>query len=347
MSKQFRFLTLLVVGLLLTQALGCAAGGGESDVEAESTLLAIYLEQTLTAAPPSDAETASEDALPALLPGEPPNPERTLEDSDSSLRAHEKRVLSGDNFLNNLYERPFTSIEMVYQPDVDIFTVDFAHDDAFFYFTINLNGMNVQEWGLNGIYGIEFDLSLNGRGEFFVATESPGEEWSMEQVIVMTDKNRDVGGPQPVIADAGFNGSGYDEEVTLEGDQVAFSRLNPDEEASIQIAVSRALLDYPDELLWGAWADNGLRDYGMFDYNDTMGPSKAGSPFADSEDYPVDALYSVDNTCRLPYGFEQLGAVYPGMCITAAPQKEPDEECTPYCIRRCLTHVGCCEWGCQ
>ena len=81
---------------------------------------------------------------PLNMPGDIPDPNRTLADSDSSIRAEEHRVLSGDNFNNNLYERPFTSREMVYQPDLDIITVDFAFDDDYFYFTINLNGKSIE-----------------------------------------------------------------------------------------------------------------------------------------------------------------------------------------------------------
>ena len=94
---------------------------------------------------------------------------RTLKDSDSSIRAYENRAVTGDNFLNNLYERPFTSQEMVYQPDLDIITVDFGDGENFFYFTIRLYGMNPDEWGLNGVYGVEFDRTLTGRGDLVVS----------------------------------------------------------------------------------------------------------------------------------------------------------------------------------
>jgi len=62
-----------------------------------------------------------------------------------------------------------------------------------------------------------------------------------------------------------------------------------------------------------------------FDYNDTMGPSEAGSPINTDANYPLNALFNLDNTCRLPYGFEQIGVLYiPGMCITLPPAPEPE-----------------------
>jgi hypothetical protein len=82
-----------------------------------------------------------------LPPEEVLEPERTLEDVGSSHFASEHKVTSGDNMLNGLYERPFTSEEMIYQPDLDIVTVDQASDELFYYFTIHLYGMNMQGGG--------------------------------------------------------------------------------------------------------------------------------------------------------------------------------------------------------
>jgi hypothetical protein len=212
---------------------------------------------------------------------------------------------------------------MIYQPDLDIYTVNFAHDEDFFYFTITLYELNPDDWGLTGMYGIEFDRTKTGRGDLIVWVENPQDDWSVENVTVYTDINADVGGPQPIIADAGFDGDGYDTLMEPEGDKAAFARLDPDDPISVQIAVSRNLLEDPAEFLWGAWADNGLKNVAMFDYNDTMGPSEAGSPINTDADYPLNELYNLDNTCRLPYGFEQMGVFIPGMCITQAPAPEP------------------------
>ena len=285
---------------------------------------------------------------PVNIPGEVPEPNRTLADTDASIKSEEGRVLSGDNFLNNLYERPFTAVEMVYQPDLDIYEVDFAYDDDYFYFTIRLNGPSLEGQRLTGMYGIEFDLDLDGRGDLIVLSENPMPQWGPKNVRSFQDTNEDVGGLTPMIADEGFEGNGYDQRTEINVDNLAFARLAPDEPYAVQMAVSYALLSYPDTFLWGAWVDKGRMEIRDFDYNDTMGPSEAGSPFIDNEDYPIKALFNFDNTCRLPFGFEQMGSYYPGMCITMAPTAAPAEgQSEPpqnncYCNDLCVDGVTCC-----
>lgn len=215
--KQLRFMALFI----LIAAVGVSCGPKAettSEADLQRTLQAIYADETLEAAdsqPPAVevAPTEEPQAEPTAqveftLPGEPPEPERTLEDVNSSYSAAENKATAGDNILNGLYERPFTSQDMVYQPDLDITTVDFGPGEGFFYFTIRLYGMNNDGGGLQGLYGIEFDRTLSGRGDLLVTVKNPAKEWSTEGVTIYGDDNRDVGGPQPVIADAGFNGSG-------------------------------------------------------------------------------------------------------------------------------------------
>jgi len=341
MSKSKKLFLLLLMAGLIIQAAACSSSGDKSagEIEAEQTLQAIYADETAQAEP----VVVEEVQAPLLMPAEPPEPERTLKDFDSSIRASENRAVSGDRFLDSQYERPFTSQEMIYQPDLDIYTVDFAYDEDFFYFTITLYGMNPDEWGLNGMYGVEFDRTKTGRGDLIVWVENPQEDWSLENVSVFTDINGDVGGPQPIVADAGFKGSGYDTRVELEGDKSAFARISPDDAVAIQIAVSRFLLDNPAEFLWGAWADNGLKNETMLDYNDAMGPGEAGSPINTDDNYPLNALYNLDNTCRLPYGFEQMGASIPGMCISQAPAID---EQTCICLKW-QTNGICGKWVCD
>lgn len=292
--------------------------------------------ESIEEAPPAQVEEAAGEspaAGPARIsvaaPNSLPDPVRTLKDSDSSLRASEKRVLSGDNYLNNLFERPFTSQEMIYQPDLDIITVDFAYDDVFFYFTIRLFGIHPEAGRLTGQYGVEFDRTLTGRGDMVVFTEEPGADWSPENVSIYIDGNVDVGGPQPLIADAGFEGSGYDGMEEMQGTNAAFVRLDPQDPEAVQFAISRSLLSDPTEFLWGAWADNGLKNPGAFDYNDLMGPAAAGSPFRDDANYPVKEVFNLDNTCRLPFGFPQGGTGIRGMCINTPPpvEKKNDGGC--------------------
>jgi hypothetical protein len=280
---------------------------------------------------PTVAPTAMPEAptaIPAMQPGIPGPLERTLKDTNSSYSASAKSATTGDNILDNLYERPFSQ-DMTYQPDVDILTVDIASDTNFFYFTITLDGADPTSKTLTATYGIEFDRSKTGRGDLLVWAHDAPKNWSYSNMTVYTDPDGDVGGPKPILADANVKGDGYESKQKFSIDQIAYARISPDNPAAIQIAVSRQLLGNPTEFLWGAWADNGVKNPALFDYDDHFGPGQAGSPIKGS-DYPLKALYSLDNTCRLPYGFTPPTKI-PGMCISAPPQQKGSKCVCPYC----------------
>ncbi len=294
MSKILRLISWSLMAIWILQAAACAPASATAEPTqaaptAEKAISAPTLAPKPTKRPPRPTRTTP------LLPGDPPEAERTLEDSDSSIRAYENRTLSGDNFLENLYERPFTSQEMIYQPDLDIYTVGISADDDFFYFTITFNARKVEKRGIFGIYGIEFDRTKTGRGDLLVLAGHVQKEWTIKNVRVLADSNVDVGGPTPMLSDEGFNGNGYDTLVKLGGDKVAFARVSPDDSDAVQIAVSRALLEDAEEFLWGAWVDSGKKDPKAFDYNDSMSLSQAGSPLKDDANYPIQDLFSVDN----------------------------------------------------
>lgn len=248
-----------------------------------------------------------------MPPGELPEAERTLNDTDASLKAKEKRVLTGDDFYKGLYERPFTSNEMIYLEDVDIRVVTFAKDDAFYYFTIELHGVDPEAKRLTAAYGIEFDRSKTGQGDFLVWANEPRREWSMEGVKAFSDADKTVGGPTLMWADKEYDKMGYEKEERLEGERVAYVRIDPKDETIVQFAISKALLDFPKEFLWGAWADKGWRDPMRFDYNDHIIETDAGSPIKTSKYYPLKELANLDNTCRIPEGFTTKESIR-GMC---------------------------------
>ena len=358
-TKKTNHALLILIFITSIMLVSCAAPEkSEKEIAAEQTLSAIYAQQTAQAAAvpepvvdeaPVVAEEPEKEATEAewLEPGEIPEVNRTLADSNSSYNADEHKATQGDNFLDSLYERPFTSEVMDYRPDLDITEVDFAPGEYYLYFTIRLYGMNMDGGGLKGMYGIEFDRTLTGRGDLLVWVSNPAKEWTTEDVTVYLDDNRDVGGVKPLVAETGFNGSGYDLVHEMNEIENAYARIDPEDGNAVQIAVSYSLLGTPDEFLWGAWADDGLVDPAQFDYNDRMGPSAAGSPIL-GEDYPVKALYNLDNTCRLPYGLAQTGLVT-GMCkIGLPPTSEPGSgpTCRRVCLVPCFTHAGCCrQWG--
>jgi hypothetical protein len=261
--------------------------------------------------------STSANAAP-IPPDELPKAENTLTDTDASLKAKEKRVLSGDNFYKGLYERPFTGGEMVYQEDVDIRVVSFSQNDTFYFFTIELHGVDSVSKGLMATYGIEFDRTKTGRGDLLVWAHDLKKEWSMDGLKVFTDPDKSIGGPTPFWSDKDYTGNGYEKEEILEGDNAAYARIDPKDETIVQFAVTKALLGNPKEFLWGAWADKGWRDPMRFDYNDHIQENTAGSPIKSSKFYPVKELFNLDNTCRLPVGFTTKTA-FRGMCPVCKP----------------------------
>jgi hypothetical protein len=83
-------------------------------------------------------------------------------------------------------------------------------------------------------------------------------------------------------------------------------------------------------MFWG-WSDEGVKDPGLFDYNDGFTPEQAGSPASGSSEYPLKELWGVDNTCRFTYGFEPDGSE-PGVCpipVTPTPSQTPSTTPTP------------------
>jgi hypothetical protein len=286
----------------------------------------------------------AEPAVPEMImAGEPLNTDRTLEDADGSLRASEKRALSGDAILDNRYERPFSQTDMIYLPDVDIQTVKVEYDDVFFYFTLKMKGVDFGTGKFTAAYGIEFDRNLDGRGDLLVWASDPQPEWSSENLIVYADKNGNVGGLKPMVAEAGMESDGYETSVELGGDLAAYARINPRDPSAVQIAVSRALLNNAEDFLWGAWADKVVKNPSRFDYNDAFGPGEAGSPIKPSKDYPLKALHSLDNTCRLPFGLITSTGI-PGMC-KSVPKVEKDKSC--YCVEWASTAHICIRTSCD
>ena len=246
------------------------------------------------------AQPAATEAPALLQPGEPGAPTRTIQDTESSLKAAEKRAVTGDKFLDNLYERPFDARDMAYLPDVDITFASIASDEQFHYFSILLQTVEGAAAAAGGAYGIEFDRSLSGRGDLLVLAEQLSAEWSTAGVKAYEDKNQDVGGLKPMAAESDFKGDGYESELAFAGDKVAYARVLMAEKPVVQIAVSRALLGNPERFLWGAWADRTLKAPHLMDYNDVYTRRQAGSPIRGDENYPLKDVHSIDNTCRLP-----------------------------------------------
>ncbi len=254
-----------------------------------------------------------------VSPGEPPGAWLSeITDRDTSPVAAEKRALGGENININLFERPFNTAAMdVYFPDLDITRARLFEDSAWVYVTIRLAGRGEDE-ALAGYYGLEVDLDVDGRGEFLIFASAPGTAWSTDGVRAWADVNNDVGGSLPIYAEAPYGGDGY-ETLTFDsglGDDpdLAWARQAPDDDKSVQIAFKIDLLQADNKFTWGAWTDGGgVLNPAWFDYDDHFTPEEAGSPLIESAEYPILALYELDNTCRWAVGFTPTGSE-PGIC---------------------------------
>ncbi len=280
----------------------------------------VAVEDTPGVVLPTDTvrPTVAHVSLPGELPG---GWLSEITDRDTSSVAAEHRALGGENFSVNLFERPFNTNTMdKYFPDLDITRARLFEDSQWVYVAIRLSGLG--EGGtLGGNYGVEVDLDVDGRGDLLVFAATPGAQWSTDGVRVWADVNNDVGSDYPIYSDAPVSGDGYE---TLSFDagygsdpDLAWARLAPDDQNSVQIAFKLSLLNNDNKFTWGAWADRSILNPAWYDYNDHFTAAEAGSPLTESADYPVKALYELDNTCRWGVGFTPTGSE-PGVCPVPA-----------------------------
>ncbi len=274
---------------------------------------------TETVALPTSTPTL-EPVVHTLLPGDPPGGyDSQIHDSETAAVAAQHRAMGGENFNSNLFERPFDQSMNTYYADLDIHNAALGHDATWVFVTLTMSGQR-QGGGLLGVYGAEFDLNRDGRGDVLLAADKPGAAWSSDGVRVYRDNNHDVGGGHPILADAPpQTGDGYETLVDDQGrgadPDLAFARLSPKDPNSVQLAIKRAGIDDTSKYLWGGWAfDQAMFHPDWFDYDDHFSQAEAGSPLPElTQFYPLKALYAVDDTCRWGVGFTPTGSE-PGVC---------------------------------
>lgn len=292
--------------------------------------------------PPPPEPTATQQLPPTataivhqLFPAEPGALGYWIYDRENESTANEKRAGGSDVFFSNLFERPFTSQEMAYRPDVDIIRADLTLDANFIYILITLQGVNPATGTLSAAYAVEVDTDLDGRGDFtFWAFPPHTTQWDTPGVRGYTDTNNDVGGNVPLNADAPpYSGNSYDKlifSVEIPGDpDLAWARISPANPAQIQIAFKKSAINSAT-FLWGVIADDGWKAPDKLDYNDQLTLAEAGSPLISLAEYPLKDLALVDNTCRIAQGFTPTGSE-PGICLIPTPT--PTEPVRPGSIR--------------
>jgi len=224
----------------------------------------------------------------------------------------------GDNFSINLYERPF-QLDNTYRPDADIVATYISDNGEWYYFTTELFGPNPATKSMDSPIGYEIDFDRDGRGDFLLwATPPYSTSWTNSNVQVYADTNRDVGNRRPMLSDAPttLQSDGYETLVVANGSgpdpSAAWARQSPQNPNTLQFAVKKSLINRTSFMFW-AWTDFDLGKAAVFDYNDAFTAQQAGSPYASNPNYPLKALFGMDNTCRVAYGFTPVGTE-PGLC---------------------------------
>lgn len=345
MMRRKRIVVLITMVMMIIILLACSLpenGGSEADVSIALTqtfaAAATELEGTRAAMqgedvepPPSEGEepnpgdeevSPSETPQPSATivhitrPGEfPGGRESGVSDPDSSSTAGQNRASRGENFSANLFERPFTSEGMVYYPDLDIVKTTLNRSGDWIYVEITVQG--TRDGRLQGTYGAEFDLNVDGRGDCLVLASDLSTEWTTDGVRAWKDTNYDVGDGIALISDPPQGGNGYDDLVFDQGigidPDLAWARIDPSDPNSAQIAVKKSFLNNDGEFVWGGWTDQAVRNPAWYDYNDHFTHDEAGSPLSGLAQYPLKSLSEVDNTCRWSVGFTLVGDE-PGIC---------------------------------
>jgi len=312
--------TSIDAGLAVTQTLSALA----TQVAATQAALANPPAQLPTAAPAEQTPitpplNTAAPVIHTIIPGEMQAIESTIDDV----------LYNSDNYAANLYERPYTEVQMVYRADLDLQKITLSSDNTFFYFALNVKDINSDTKTLVGNYGVELDVDRDGRGDYLLwVSQTPGSAWDTAGVTLFTDQNNDVGGPHPLLSDAPFKGDGYETEVwpgkPMTDADGAWARIDPASATTIQIAVKRSLVGSPASFLWNAWSDDQIKAPYLFDYNDSFTAVEAGSPVKSSAHYPLAKLALMDNTCRGAWGFTPTGNE-PGICkkTVIQPTKKP------------------------
>ena len=220
---------------------------------------------------------------------------------------------------------------MIYHPETDIVRLLLSKGEDFYYFTFELSGVDKDLNYPSATYGIEIDTDYDGRGDYLLwAKGDANTEWNIDDVMLFADSNNDVGGSSPVVPD-GKEGDGFDQVLfsidNLNDPDSAWKRVDPGDGKNVQLAVKTSLIDN-NRFYWKAWADSGLADPELFDYNDSFSESQAGSPNKNSSYYPIDKLNLMDCTCWIAYNLTPTGTELGG-CASAPPPPPPPADVPP------------------
>jgi hypothetical protein len=314
------FSLILIFVMLACNMPGVTINLGPDSVSATVPVAATDLPVIPASATPAEAATATESPSPtpelptptlaishSLIPSTIVKPGNLILDVVSVDTAAEKRAPYGDSYQINRFERPFTQ-DMTYVADLDIVSFNLAYDEKFFYVSFELVGTDPNnDLGIN--YGVELDTNADGFGDKIIIAHPPyNVEWSTDNVQIFEDTNRDTGGLSAEKAEAPLPGDGYDTLIFDGGrgaddddPDLAWVRVNAGNKATVQIAFKKSWIG--TKFMYGVIADGGLKSIADLDYVDRFTEEEAGSPVRGDKNYPLKALYGVDNVCREAFGF--------------------------------------------
>ena len=265
---------------------------------------------TANPSPTTELSTATITVSHSLIPSTSIRAGELVHDVVSVDTAAENRAPYGDSYKINLFERPFMQ-DMSYVSDLDIRSYNLAHDEKFYYVSIELVGTDPNnDIGIQ--YAVELDLDADGYGDYIIVAHPPySAGWATDNVQVVQDTNHDTGGLSAEKSDAPLPGNGYDK-VIFDGGRgqdddpdLAWVRINAGRYATVQFAFKLALAE--TRFLYGVLTDAGIKNIADLDYVDRFTEVEAGSPVRNDQHYPLKALFGVDNVCREAQGFTGTG----------------------------------------
>jgi hypothetical protein len=140
-----------------------------------------------------------------------------------------------------------------------------------------------------------------------------------------------VGGDQAAAPDAA-NGDGFDSlrfdlnnGIHPEDPDLAWVRFINDTKPAIEIAYKKWLFkDGNENFMWSVTANESLINPAQYNFHDALTEAEAGSPTKSNPNYPLKGLAAMDNTCRVPFGFQAKGNEPLG-CSVNNTRPEPEE----------------------
>jgi hypothetical protein len=249
-----------------------------------------------------------------------------------------------DSWQLNQYERPFNAADQDrYYPDLDILSAALGKSQYWYYVRLEIFDVNRATGRLEGSYGIELDLDLDGRGDVLVmaeilAAEDPGE-WSNLGVQAWRDTNNDVGNllplkPDPVRVADGYDRASLDPQTLSEQVWVRATLGKP---SFVEIAFSTELIDGDDGFKWWIWVDEGVSNPSGYDYHDFFAHYEAGDVYEGLPFFPSRKIYSVDNTCAEFWGVDPPPGD-PSVCESRIPVLTETPPCCGFNLFSCNGH---------